>query len=330
MTFDIGELHPNTPHLFADLAELLVLINHSGRKFLHLNDLETLLNTGVISPEEIDEEEKENKAAKSSAGKNDRSDRQLEDVFIQLAYRSAALTEFYPFTVSRDRLELIEQLSDRQRIYCLLVACSRLRSFAKKGLAQGWARYFSELSRAALRGLVPVCAQTRIFDANSNDRRTYYGNKLSDALVKLGGDLGVLSVNHDECAKAGASGDGGFDLVAWIDFDDGGATNYAVLGQCGAQETGWPKKTLEAHSLNARHYFQVQFDYPGVMFTPVCYRNSDGAWVSNKEANGVLLADRIRILNLVRSDSSIKEIVNHTWFTSFESEFSEFKSNAEI
>ena len=328
MTFDIGVLHPNSPHLFADLAELLLLVNHNGRKFLHLNDLESLLNASSISADEIDEDEEAEQSEKSSAEKTSRHDRQLEDVFTQLAYRSAALTEFYPFKVDRNRIELIEQLSDGQRVYRLLVACSRLRSFAKKGLAQSWARCFSELSSAALKGLVPVSAQTRIFDTNSNDRKTYYGNKLSDALVKLGDDLGVLSVNKDECLRAGSSGDGGFDLVAWIDFDDGGATNYAVLGQCGAQETNWPKKTLEAHSLNARHYFQVQFNYPGVMFTPVCYRNSDGAWVSNKEANGVLLADRIRILKLIKNENSINKIVNHTWFTSFESEFSEFKSDA--
>lgn len=328
MTFDIGELHPNSPHLFADLAELLLLVNHNGRKFLHLNDLESLLNAGSISADEIDEDEEADQSEKSSADQNSRRDRQLEDVFTQLVYRSAALAGFYPFTVDRDRIELIEPLSDDQRIYRLLVACSRLRSFGKKGLAQGWARHFSELSSAALKGLVPAHAQTRIFDAHSQDRKTYYGNKLSDALIKLGDDLGVLSVNHDECAKAGTStGDGGFDLVAWIDFADGGATNYAVLGQCGAQETGWPKKTLEAHSLHARNYFQMQFDYPGVMFTPVCYRNSDGAWASNKTTNGILLADRIRILNLVKSDSSIKKIVNCAWFASFESEFSEFKSD---
>lgn len=328
MTFEIGDLHPNSPHLFADLAELLLLVNKNEKNFLHLNDLESLLNGGSISADEIDEDEEADQAEKSSADQNDRRDRQLEDVFTQLTYRSRALAEFYPFKVERDRIKLIGMLSDNQRIYRLLVACSRLRSFAKKGLAQSWARHFSELSRAALKGLVPPYAQTRIFDANSDDREKYYGNKLSDALVKLGDDLRVLSVNHEQCAKAGTSGDGGFDLIAWIDFGDGGTTNYAVLGQCGAQETGWPKKTLEAHSLNARHYFQMQFDYPGIMFTPVCYRNSDGAWASNKAANGVLLADRIRILNLVKSNNSIKQIVDHSWFNSFESEFSEFKSDA--
>ena len=330
MTFDVGELHPNSPHLFADLAELLLLVNHNGRKFLHLNDLESLLNAGPISSDEIDEDEEADQSEKSSADQNSRRDRQLEDVFTQLGYRSKAFADFYPFKVDRDRIEIIEQLSVDQRIYCLLVACSRLRSFSKKGLAQRWARHFSELSKAALKGLLPTSAQTRIFDANSDDRKNYYGTKLSDALVKLGGDLGVLSVNAEECGKAGSSGDGGFDLIAWIDFGDGGATNYAVLGQCGAQETGWPKKTLEAHSLNARHYFQVQFDYPGVMFTPVCYRNSDGVWVSNKEANGVLLADRVRILNLVKSNGNVSEIVDYAWFTLFESEFSEFKSKAGI
>jgi hypothetical protein len=29
-TFDVGDMHPNTPHLLADLVELLCIINYTG------------------------------------------------------------------------------------------------------------------------------------------------------------------------------------------------------------------------------------------------------------------------------------------------------------
>src|SRR5690606_2938131 len=121
-------------------------------------------------------------------------------------------------------------------------------------------------------GMVPAHATVRIFDANSDDRRDYYTTDLRKALKILGRDLRVIKVNDDQCDKAGSAGDGGLDLVAVVDFDDGASNAFALLGQCGAQETGWPKKTLEAHPMRLRNYYQMQLDHPAVMFTPVCFR----------------------------------------------------------
>jgi hypothetical protein len=171
---------------------------------------------------------------------------------------------------------------------------------------------------------MPAHSTVRIFDANSIDRREYYSTDLREALKILGRDLRVLSINDGECEKAGPAGDAGLDLVAVVDFDDGASTAYAVLAQCGAQEKGWPRKTLEAHSMRYRNYFQMQYDYPGVMFTPVCFRGSDGVWSDNQGANGVLLADRGRILKLIALGDRWAEIVEADWFIAFENEFTEF------
>lgn len=322
MSFEIGELHPNTPHLFADLAELLLLVGYDGRTRLHTNDLESLLTTGAISSDELDDEEDADQAEASSADRNSRHERQIEDVMTQLSYRAATFDACYPFTMRGETLEVHGTLTERQRVYRLLLACSRLRSFGGHGIPQRWARCFTELGRTALQGLVPPHATTRVFDANSLDRDTYYGTDLREALRVMGHDLGVIQINETECDRAGPSGDAGFDLIATLNFEDGAATAYAMLGQCGAQETGWPKKTLEAHALNCHRFFQVQFEYPSVMFTPVCYRTAAGEWVDNKCANGILLTDRGRILHLVEVQQRFDEIVGTPWFTSFENEFS--------
>lgn len=328
MNFEVGEIHPNSPHLFADLAELLLLIGLNGRLRLHANDIESLITRDHISSDEIDDEDDSEKADKSSAEGNSRKDRQIEDIMSQLDYRSKSFGAYYPFSFQGGTLELGDQLSEEQRLYRFILACSRLRSFGRKGLPQRWAKGFAKLSKIAMTGLLPSHATTRIFDANSEDRHAYYGTDLRIALKKLGEELSVLLINENECEKAGPSGDAGYDIISSLNFEDGAATAYAVLGQCGAQETGWPNKTLEAHAINLKSYFQVQFDYPSVMFTPVCYRTATGEWVDNKCANGILLADRSRILSLIGKQNGVQPIVSTDWFANFETEFCQFGDDA--
>jgi hypothetical protein len=332
MDFVIGELHPNTPHLFADLAELVLTIGYNGRTKLHKNDLLNIIETGTVSPDELDleddaEEEADN-TGQATAEKNSRREKQLEDVLTQLTYRSNALNSYYPFTVDGDELVLLDKelLTDKQRVYRFLLACSRLRSFDHScGVRQKWAKAFTCLSKLAMEGLVPNHATVRIFDANSDDRKNYYSTALREALKILGKDLAVLRIHDDECDKAGTSGDAGLDLVAIVNFDDGAATSFALLGQCGAQETAWPQKTLQAHSINYQNFFQIQFNYPGVMFTPVCYRTADGEWMDNQSANGILLIDRERILKLLDLQNRWQEIVVFQWFLDFEAGFNSVK-----
>lgn len=322
--FDIGNSHPNSPHLFADLAELLLLVGYYGRPYLHANDLESLLDPINTSLDEIDEEDEEDQAERSSAERNSRHDAQIEEVMSHLSYRSGAFHSWYPFELDGEQIKVAADLTEEQRLYRLLLACSRLRSFGSRGLPQRWAKVFVCVSREAMSGLMPAVATTRIFDANSDDRHDYFGTNLRDALKKLGEDLGVIHVNNAQCDSSSTSGDGGFDLISNLHFNDGAATAYAILGQCGAQEIEWPSKKLEAHSINIRNYFQVLFDYPSVMFTPVCYRIGTGEWVNNSAANGVLLLDRLRILFLIGSQDLTNHIVNSPWFRRFETEFLEF------
>lgn len=327
MSFNIGVINPNSPHLFADLAELLLISGWIGRKSLHKNDLEALFDQTPISADEVDQETLADEEAelthKSSAEKNSRLERQLEDALSHLSYRSKALGDFYPFYFNDEEIELKEVQSDGARVYKLLLACSRLRSFPKQGTPQLWAKKFAQLSQVAMQALVPRHAQVRIFDANSEDRKTYYSTDLRQALRILGKDLGVIKVNEEECDKSSASGDAGLDIVATFDFADGASVNYAILGQCGAQEKDWPKKTLEAHAWHLSHCFQQQFHPPSVMFTPVFYRTTSGEWIDNKPTNGIMLVDRQRILKLMGFHEGLENVVNSQWFQEFESEFAD-------
>jgi hypothetical protein len=323
MIFKIGEIHPNSPHLYADLTELLLLVGYGGRTWIHKNDILALQNSTSTSLEEVDDEAAAIEELDSDARRHDRAEAQLEDVWTQLEYRVGAMQDYYPFEVRGDKLLLLDGINIRHRAYRLLLACSRLRSFCKKGVPQRWAKSFTNMSQVALRGLMPHHALIRIFDANSEDRRTYYGTDLREALIKLGTDLCAFKVNEDECKKTAPQGDGGIDLVGIVDFGDGAAGTFAIIGQCGAQETGWPAKTLEATSVRFSNYFSIPFAWPSIMFTPICYRNADGQWVNNQSTTGVLLADRLRILSMIEKSDMWKTVAEAEWLSSFESEFSE-------
>ncbi|MFM8333019.1 MAG: hypothetical protein ACKN9T_15145 [Candidatus Methylumidiphilus sp.] len=325
MFFKIGEIAPNTPHLFADLAELLLLVDPNGRGWIHKNDLldwRTFANTSL---EEVDKETEDMEGLGSAACRHGREESQLEDVWTQLEYRAGAMRQYYPFTVQGEKLHLCGVLNIQQRAYRLLLACSRLRSFENSGgIRQRWAKSFARISHLALQGLMPNHADIRIFDANSDDRRHYYKTDLREALFKLAEDL-AFKPNEEECRKAGSSGDGGIDLVGVVTFGDGAIGNFAIAGQCGAQEKDWPSKKLESSPVNFRNYMNVLFDWPSIMFTPVCYRSATGEWVDNRSTTGVLLVDRFRILCLLDKAELWEVIANAEWFSSFEKDFSRVK-----
>ncbi|HHQ4308880.1 TPA: hypothetical protein ACSP7Y_004944, partial [Serratia fonticola] len=305
--------------LFADLAELVTLINYNGRNDLHKNDLLTLSSQSGTDTAEADQEQAEHREEGSDAERSDRQERQIEDVWTHLEYRQSLLNDSYPFEIEGDFIRLKSDLSPIQRIYKLLLASSRLRSFSRnRGLIQLWAKLFTTVSKLALTGLLPPHASVRIFDANSDDRREYYGTDLRQALRIMGKDLGVPYIIETECDKAGPSGDAGFDLIATVNFSDGLSSNFGILGQCGAQEREWPKKTLEAHGIKLRTFFQVHFEHPAVMFTPVFYRDSIGEWIDSSPCAGIILLDRVRILELLMVTNHIEPIVNSMWFNEFE------------
>ena len=216
-TFDVGDMHPNTPHLLADLVELLCIINYTGRDTFHQTDLASLLNVSNTSVDEVDQERREVRRISSDAVLGDRTEAQLENVWIQLSYRFASLNDMYPFIVEGDEIRMREEQTNKHRVYIFTLCCSRLRSFIRiRGAAQRWARGFAVLCKYATQALLPAHGDVKIFDANSEDRRSYYGTDLRRALRVMGSDLGVKRVDEEECDRAGSSGDAGFDIIATV------------------------------------------------------------------------------------------------------------------
>lgn len=92
--------------------------------------------------DDIDQEYQEDENEGCDAERNDRLERQVEDVWTQLDFRQNFLKDIYPFIINGDFISLKENLTEIQRIYIFLLACSRLRSFtkARQGIIQFWAK----------------------------------------------------------------------------------------------------------------------------------------------------------------------------------------------
>ncbi|WP_421316248.1 hypothetical protein [Aeromonas veronii] len=320
MSFEVGAIHRSTPHLLADLVELYLLLSLDDS--ISRSDVSELINEGVISSEELDEiGEQETDPAATGAELHSMLDLQMDDLWSQLLYRERNLSDCYPFEIQGQLLtkKSLEGLSlNRARVYKSLLACSRLRSFEHR-IRNRWAKLFTKISKEAMKALLPGNATVHIFDANSDDRREVYGTNLREALIVLANKLSFL---HDEVSigEQSSSGDYGIDLVGFYQFSDGASGEYYILGQCGAQETEWPSKTLESHPASIRGVINMAHDCTNTMFTPICYRQSSGRWVNARPTGGTLVIDRPRIMKLISSEDRLNSIITNQSFIDFEEE----------
>lgn len=317
MTFKIGPIHRSVPHLLADLIELLLIVGYDGMTHIAKQSAEAIIASAEIHPEELDERETEDGDSEADAVKNDRVSIAMEDAWKVLLYRDKFFGEHYPFDIDGNTIRPSNQLTDSGRIYRFLLACSRLRSFDKRSRS-AWAKGFASVSAFALKQALPARAIVKVFDANSEDRRSHYSTDLRMALKVLGKELHAYSIHEVECEKAGSSGDAQIDIVANYPFEDGCSGTISVLGQCAARETEWPTKRFEGNPATLVTYFTLTNTPLHVTFIPLSFRLTTGEWVSGNKVTGTLVLDRGRILNLVLVPENCDEIIHAQWFKDFE------------
>jgi hypothetical protein len=306
MTFEVGRLEASSSHLLADLIELIAALNFDGRAAYRPDDLISLIEG---QPDFAENEPRNLRAS-------------VEDAWLHLEYRAGRFATAYPFTFRTGALRVRGQRTHTARIYRFLLACSRLRSF-NPALRSAWASSFTKLSREVLIQLLPGWAEVRVFDANSDDRRHYYGTNLRKALLVLGKDIAASSVDAAECDAQESSGDAKIDLVGLTKWDDPAPGAHVILGQCAARETDWPTKRLEAHAIGLRAMMSLLHDPVNALFIPVLYRDTNGSWITKTHATGCLLIDRLRIISLLNRRGRLAQLIQEPWFREFEQEFNE-------
>jgi hypothetical protein len=294
LTFKVGEVPYTKPFQFADLAELMILVQLSGQ--VSKADLDTLINTGSLdSDPDGDGEELDQLGAQQV------HDRSSEDCFLQLDYRQGALDCAYPFNLDDALLTARANITDAGYIYLFLLICSRLGSFSgEPGFHQDCAKTFTEVSAVALRASLNRSAEVYVFDAGSDDRAEYFHTDLRHALRRLATMMNASPI-EDLIEQQSSSGDGGLDLIAINRLGDTAKGVLAYFAQCAAQMTGWPKKTLEAKRTTS--FFSMGHEASNLLYTPVMYRKSTGRWVNDLFSHDCIIMDRVRILRALQEQA---------------------------
>jgi len=290
-TFEIGVSHRSRPHLLADLVELILAVKYDNVSELSQAAFQIILK-------EMPGADDDNSAndALTDAQAKDNIELALEDCWNHLEYRQAVFGKHYPFHIDGDRLLWRRA---KPTLDCQMYLFLRLRSFTPQRVRGTAASAFVGMCREAMRALATDNANVRIFDANSDDRKSHYGTDLRKALRVLARELAAHQIHEVEIDKASSSGDARLDIIASYGFNDPGAGTFSILAQCAARETEWPSKTLEASPRNLLPYFTLLNNPENLLFIPVCFRTSTGDWVRAADTNGCILIDRVRILELL-------------------------------
>jgi len=216
----------------------------------------------------------------------------LDDCFVHLSWREAAFGDDYPFRLEDDRVLFVkDDLTDRQRLYGLLLLCANL-PYLKN--TTGLTDCFERISLCVLAVIWPSKGEVRPFGKNETN---YTGAKW-ERINTLASEIGGVGLCNESTFRAGDSGDGGIDLVGWYQLDPNEVrNNLSILAQCACSRSAWPNKQTEiSHDRLSANFISPTHRWNQALFIPHCFRGSDGRWAVTGEIGQVVLIDRLRII----------------------------------
>jgi len=242
-------------------------------------------------------------------------DGELDDAFMQLAWRVDAFDDYYPFSLDEHGrvFEGGENLTPQQNLYVFLLLCANLPFICDRAQRNELTDAFERASVKALRRLWPNKAIVRKFGKKQTE---YVGSK-SERLNALSHDIGGQASISPDRFRARDSGDGGIDIVAWLDLDDHEKLNIpSALGQCACSRNDWPNKqsSISADSLD---YLRPSHPWMRLIFIPHSFRNNLGTWAVQDDVKKTIVMDRLRILNHLCVDDDWPEIQAPPVFENF-------------
>lgn len=285
---------------WADYIELLCLTSKDGE--ISLSDV-----MGNVLQEEA---ESLQRGSGASGKKEDYCARQLRDIFEYLKSRAFLLDEYYPFGFVDDDTICVdlENLSLGEKLYLFLLFCSNLKYFSQKERPD-LTREFETVSRGVLRKILPNFV-VEIFGTASESETPFHGGCLLERFKKLAECLHteVKTAVQRNPRYARACGDGGMDLVGYIDLDPPSAGAPFVpmcFAQCACSVEEWVQKQDSIKYDEWDQKFEQIAHYCEMIFVPFSLRGSDGKWNASREDRIVVIPiDRIRFFNIVKMNNN--------------------------
>lgn len=304
MDISLGRVQKTQPHLFSDAIEILCAYGNES-PISETSAYSLLLNSVSPAEESVDEEtsdiDDDNFDDRiDGAERNSKLQQYVEECFRHLEFRVAAFGENYPFHMKDGAIFVKKNISDHHKLYLILLASARCRSFGSvSGMKQKLADFFEEICLICLKKMLPEGSDVVGFGPNSPDRRNRFGTNLLHALPSLAEMMGIDLASGWQ-KNMSSSGDAGIDLVGAQKLDEWQGGWNVFLAQCAAHEEAesWQKKRAEAN-LSFYHYlFSYSVLPQAVLFIPGCFRQADGSWANRRYTDGVILMDRLRLMRI--------------------------------
>ncbi|MBK8673060.1 MAG: hypothetical protein IPN93_08745 [Bacteroidetes bacterium] len=269
-----------------------------------------LSSTEYLIEDEVIDETNDNSAFR------DKISSKINSYFNLLKARQLNFGDDYPFLVSNNDITLKENLTTSQTLYAILLCSSLLRLATKSGLNK-LGHHFEELCGPAFKKLTPNDTQNIFFGSGSGENfLPSITGKFYDKVIELCNLLNVTPRTNFTEENAGIHnvGDGGLDWVGVFNFPDNQFSQPTFFGQC-ACGTDWISKEFDAHSSKWNKYIQFENGYLTYHFVPRHLRDESLNWYNPLDIYDVVLIDRYRLINLLKSEANLPNLITTTYKT---------------
>lgn len=237
--------------------------------------------------------------------------------FELLKYRESILGDFYPFKISEDYASIeikSRDLTNSQKFYLYLLLSSNLR-LIDKAKATALAANFELFAFSAFSYLFPNGDKVKkyIFGKGKHRHADFKELNKFNLFKKLATLLNTELQFYitEETFSQYDTGEGGLDLVGWINFHDNNPGKLIVFGQCACGEE-WEDKAFESSELNWETILNCSV-LPSIvnsLFIPRLFRNPSG-WQRQDKIKRAILFDRYRILKSIELNEELTTYLPH-------------------
>ncbi len=280
-------------HLTADYIELQSLF--SADSLSHYDILSIYYDEGI----RISAIKKEDELGLVKAEENDNDEIWIKEQFQTCEYRAELLLEDYPFAIDKKTICLKQDLTEKQKLYILLLLASNLNYLNK--LQSVLTTDFERISYEVLKSYLPNNAIVKQFGKNSD----YIGNA-KEKIKGLAEDLNIrCNENLIEETSTGNQ-ERGLDVIGWVPFNDEIPNLLTILGQCACGKE-WYKKQFETKRYENYYIFHRKNPIHS-MFIPYGLVKNSSSFYQSDELIDNLLFERFRIMENLKTISFYDEL----------------------
>lgn len=280
-----------TDHKKCDYIETLALLSSDE---LYIDDL--------LSRFFSEYSDRDNSLEEEQSEISDKHEQGLIDLFEILKYRQELYKEDYPFEITDNMIKLKDDLSNRQKLYIILLSCANL-IFFEKNLQYKLTDEFEHITYCAIKQYLPHTFTIKKLGSNSD----YRGNT-REKLKALGKDINLRTEDEQiDAISSRANKEKGVDLIAWHSFIDNLPNTIILLIQCACgKDTLHKQHEPEAY----KNYFIFKKQPIISLATPKSVVvKPDYIQNINEVAMGdILFFDRLRLMELILNMECLNNI----------------------